>query len=183
MISNTNSNKLKSIESNISLPVLSPLSPSPTPTKLPSQTPIYIPTDAPVNQHKRKATTVPTLKPKRSANTAVNTELPSELGKLVHRDVALLKQLGWTKFVQHRRRRGDFASLDDVHHPAKRLLLRHYKNHGAPPVKFSKAMDPRPHQTSFGTWPPQILPRVLGIPSRRIRRHDQQATVGYPTSF
>ena len=135
MISNTNSNKLKSIESNISLPVLSPLSPSPTPTKLPSQAPIYIPTDAPVNQHKRKATTVPTLKPKRSANTAINTELPSELGKLVQRDVALLKQLGWTKFVQHRRRRGDFASLDDVHHPAKRLL-RHYKNHGAP-VKFS----------------------------------------------
>jgi hypothetical protein len=61
--------------------------------------------------------------------------LPEELGKLVKRDVELLQRLGWKAFVKHRRLRGDFASLDKVNHPAKRLL-RHYKNHGAP-VKFS----------------------------------------------
>ena len=61
--------------------------------------------------------------------------LPAELGKLVERDVLLLRKLGWKAFVQHRRQRGDFSALDEFDHPAKRLI-RHYKNRGAP-VKFS----------------------------------------------
>jgi hypothetical protein len=47
----------------------------------------------------------------------------------------LLKQLGWTDFVKGRRKRGDFADVSTLPHPASRLL-KHYKTHGAP-VKFS----------------------------------------------
>ena len=46
-----------------------------------------------------------------------------------------LKRLGWRKFVLQRHAKGDFTSLDGVHHPAKRLL-KHYKSGGAP-VKIS----------------------------------------------
>src|SRR5210317_623963 len=58
-------------------------------------------------------------------------EVSQELGEYIRADVALLKELGWTKFVQRLRTRSDFASLDDVHHPAKRLL-KFYKHRGAP---------------------------------------------------
>jgi len=61
--------------------------------------------------------------------------IPEELGKLVQRDTALLKELGWNKFVQQRRPRSDLADLTHVNHPAKRLLC-HYKHRGAP-VKFT----------------------------------------------
>ena len=54
-----------------------------------------------------------------------------ELGNFVERDVRLLEKLGWTEFVQQRRQRSDFASLDSVHHPARRLL-DFYKKRGAP---------------------------------------------------
>ena len=46
-----------------------------------------------------------------------------------------MNKLGWKKFVLSRRRRGDFADLSNLPHPAKRLL-QHYKSHGAP-VKFT----------------------------------------------
>lgn len=46
-----------------------------------------------------------------------------------------MKQLGWTDFVKGRRKRGDFADVSTLPHPASRLL-KHYKTHGAP-VKFS----------------------------------------------
>ena len=57
--------------------------------------------------------------------------IPEELGKLVNRDVELLQRLGWKQFVLQRRRRGDFNTLHNLPHPAKRLL-RYYKNHGVP---------------------------------------------------
>jgi hypothetical protein len=63
-------------------------------------------------------------------------ELPSELGKYISRDVELLSKLGWKTFVQQRRRRGDFSSLN-IHHPAKRLLHQ-IKKHGAPVQLCSK---------------------------------------------
>jgi hypothetical protein len=81
-------------------------------------------------------------------------ELPSELGKYISRDVALLSKLGWKKFVQQRRRRGDFASLN-IQHPAKRLL-KHIKTHGAPvqlsskpwsQPKLAKAIRRGPHRS------------------------------------
>ena len=58
-------------------------------------------------------------------------QVPMELGEYMKVDTALLKELGWTKFVQHLRSRSDFASLDEVHHPARRLL-NFYKHRGAP---------------------------------------------------
>jgi len=58
-----------------------------------------------------------------------------ELGEYITRDVALLKRLGWTEFIRQRRCKGNIATLDDVHHPAKRLL-KLYKHRGAP-VKFA----------------------------------------------
>ena len=61
--------------------------------------------------------------------------MPKELGKLVERDVLLLRELGWKAFVQHRRQCSDFSTLDKFNHHAKRLI-RHYTNRGAP-VKFS----------------------------------------------
>ena len=51
------------------------------------------------------------------------------------RDAQLLAQLGWRGLVNHRRPVGDFSSLHNVHHPARRLL-NIYKHRGAP-VKFS----------------------------------------------
>ena len=60
---------------------------------------------------------------------------PPELSECVRRDAELLKKLGWKKFVLQRRTKSDFTSLDEVNHPAKRLL-KHYKSRGTP-VKFS----------------------------------------------
>ena len=61
--------------------------------------------------------------------------VPNELGEFIDRDAKLLRTLGWRGLVRHRRPTGDFASLTNVHHPARRLL-QHYKHHGAP-VKFA----------------------------------------------
>mmetsp|Transcript_21332 Transcript_21332/g.32959 ORF Transcript_21332/g.32959 Transcript_21332/m.32959 type:complete len:780 (+) Transcript_21332:5035-7374(+) len=62
-------------------------------------------------------------------------ELPGELGEYITADVALLQELGWSKFVQQLRSRSDFTNLENVHHPAKRLL-KFYRERGAP-VKLS----------------------------------------------
>ena len=62
-------------------------------------------------------------------------KLPSDLGKFVERDAALLKRLGWKKFINSRRQRGDLSDLRRLNHPAVHLL-KHYQTHGAP-VKFS----------------------------------------------
>ncbi|KAL3823338.1 hypothetical protein ACHAXA_010473, partial [Cyclostephanos tholiformis] len=74
--------------------------------------------------------------PKRAALHLAQS-VPHEIGELIARDVRLLQRLGWRGLVAHRRPTGDFSALDNVHHPARRLL-QHYKLHGAP-VKFSTA--------------------------------------------
>jgi hypothetical protein len=62
--------------------------------------------------------------------------LPEELGECVHRDVELLRRVGWQRFVKARRNGGDLSDLSNVeNHPARRLL-NHYKHRGVP-VKFS----------------------------------------------
>ena len=61
--------------------------------------------------------------------------MTEELGELIRRDVELLRQEGWSALVRSRRARGDFASLDNVDHPARRLL-KLYKHRGVP-VKLS----------------------------------------------
>ena len=53
----------------------------------------------------------------------------------MRQDAELLKRLGWRKFVLQHRTKSDFASLDRVDHPARRLL-KQYKSRGTP-VKFS----------------------------------------------
>lgn len=70
-----------------------------------------------------------------------STQLPAELGEYIARDVELLRRGGWKELVASRRGRGDFTSLNNVQHPAQRLL-RHYKHRGAP-VKFSTPPWPR----------------------------------------
>ena len=65
----------------------------------------------------------------------VAVEVSDDLGTYIRRDVKLLRNQGWRKFVKGRRKRGDFADVSTLPHPASRLL-QHYKTHGAP-VKFS----------------------------------------------
>ena len=62
--------------------------------------------------------------------------LPDDIGKYVARDAKEVKRLGWAEFVRRRRERGDFASLVDIKHPARRLLQQ-YKHLGAPVVLMS----------------------------------------------
>jgi hypothetical protein len=69
-------------------------------------------------------------------------QLPSDLGELIARDTALLQRLGWRGLVAHRRLSSNFAYLDNLHHPARRLL--HLYAHRGAPVKF--AMPPWNHQ-------------------------------------
>jgi hypothetical protein len=62
-------------------------------------------------------------------------QLPSDLFELIAHDTALLQRLGWRGLVAHRRPSSNFASLDNLHHPASRLL-RLYAHSGAL-VKFA----------------------------------------------
>ena len=75
------------------------------------------------------------MTPKKAAIIDLAQSVPTDLGEFIDRDVKLLNQLGWRGLVTHRRPRGDFTSLNNVLHPARRLL-HFYKHHGAP-VKFS----------------------------------------------
>ena len=87
--------------------------------------------------------------------------VPPDIGKFIVRDVKLLQQLGWRGLVAHRRPTGDFSSLHNVHHPARRLLQL-YKHHGAP-VKFStppwtrlhvqRALRRGPHRSCYDHLP------------------------------
>ena len=61
--------------------------------------------------------------------------VPTDLGECISRDVKLLDKLGWHGIVAHPRPTGDFSSLSNVNHPARRLL-KLYKYRGAP-VKFA----------------------------------------------
>jgi hypothetical protein len=76
----------------------------------------------------------PALKSKRSAVIGEAQKPSVELGEYIDRDVALLQRLGWKEFIRQRRDGGDLAHLDNVHHPARRLL-KLYQRRGAP-VKF-----------------------------------------------
>ena len=100
-----------------------PHNPSPSPCVVPVSTKRTLPQVA--------------LPPAKRASQVVEPPVPVELGELIQRDVELLSQLGWQKFVKQRRGDGDIASLNNINHPARRLLLN-YKHRGAP-VKFSTA--------------------------------------------
>ena len=68
-----------------------------------------------------------------SQATSPPTGLDSRLGEYVKRDAKLFESLGWETMVTHRRGRGDLTNMDQVKHPAKRLL-RHLASKGAPAV-------------------------------------------------
>ena len=63
----------------------------------------------------------------------LQARLPDDIVNYVVRDAKEVTRLGWTEFVHRRPGRGDFASLSEVKHPARRLL-RQYKHRGAPVV-------------------------------------------------
>ena len=64
----------------------------------------------------------------------------------------LLNELGWKKFVQSRRRRGDLADLSNLQHSAKGLL-QHYKSHGAPVKVTTKPWSQRRLRTAIERGP------------------------------
>ena len=59
--------------------------------------------------------------------------IPDDLGTLISRDLVVLHQCGWEALVTSRQARGDLSNLDNLRHPARRLL-RQYKYRGAPVV-------------------------------------------------
>jgi len=61
--------------------------------------------------------------------------MSNDLGTVISHHTKLLRNLGWSKFVRTVRETSDLTTLENVNHPAKRLL-KHYKHRGAP-VKFS----------------------------------------------
>ena len=97
---------------------------APSPLSLPSQ-------KRPPPRSKEPTAKRPTRIPR-----PTQAHIPDDIGKYVARDVKEVEQLGWAEFVRRRRGRGDFASLEDVGHPARRLL-RQYKHRGAPVVLAS----------------------------------------------
>ena len=105
----------------------------PTPTATP-------PGQSTLTSAKRAATsTHPAPRPERRRVAVADVPRPSglsqELGEYIDRDARLLRSLGWHGLVAHRRPLSNFSLLDNVPHPARRLL-RHYKHRGTP-VKFS----------------------------------------------
>ena len=95
------------------------------PTSPPPEPSIHV-----LNQSKRAPSPTRTRSAKKP-----RTQLPPELGKYIERDVNLLKKLGWKQFVRQRRPTRDLGPMNNIQHPAKRLL-QHYRKHGAP-VKFT----------------------------------------------
>ena len=63
-------------------------------------------------------------------------KLPKALGECIERDAQLVKRLGWRRFVEQRRGRGDWGKLENLRHPAKGLL-NYYKRCGVPIVLHS----------------------------------------------
>ena len=83
---------------------------------------------------KRALPQVATAPAKRVASD-ISIQPTEEIGKIIRRDVEYLRREGWSAFVRSRRARDDFATLDHVEHPARRLLML-YKHRGVP-VKVS----------------------------------------------
>jgi hypothetical protein len=108
------------------------LSRHPTPTTSPGQS-------TPTSVKRTAPSTPPAQRPARKRAAIADVPRPSglsqELGEYIDRDAKLLRLLGWHGLVAHRRPLSDFSPLDNVPHPARRLL-RLYKHRGAP-VKFS----------------------------------------------
>jgi hypothetical protein len=132
-------------------PSLPPTTLSPPPL-LPSPAPLphCLPTvQSSLQQSVKRKAPLPACLPSKQGSFDL-AQLPSDLSELIARDTALLQRLGWCGLVPHRRPSINFASLNNLHHPARRLLCL-YAHRGAP-VKF--AMPP---------WTRQHLQRTLSL--------------------
>ena len=65
------------------------------------------------------------------SDTRPTIEFSAELGELIFRDSKLVEELGWEKFVKRRRGVGDLTEMENLRHPARRLL-RQYRFTGVP---------------------------------------------------
>ena len=90
-----------------------------------------------ITTKKRQLTRMKTSEPDAKRSTQIprpqQVKMPYDIGKYVVRDAEEMTRLGWMEFVCQRGGRGDFASLSEVDHPARRLL-RQYKHRGVPAV-------------------------------------------------
>ena len=77
----------------------------------------------------------PTVPSHKRALVQLAQSVPQALGKLIGRDVQLLRRHGWEGLIAQRCPLDNFSSLHDLVHPA-RCLLRLYKTRSAP-VRFS----------------------------------------------
>ena len=68
------------------------------------------------------------------------TSLPDDLSECISRDAAAISHLGSYDFVWRRQGRGDFAGLEKLRHPARRLL-RQYKFRGGTSCYGREVMD------------------------------------------
>lgn len=127
-----------------------------SPPQLPSN-PHHNTTPSTILSSKRKAASPEFAPALKKAALSTVQKLPVELGEYIERDVKLLQQLGWSRLVKQRRSRGDFSSLDHVHHPANRLL-KLLKHRGAPvkcstspwsQQQISRAINRGPHKSCF----------------------------------
>ena len=79
----------------------------------------------------RRETSEPEAKRPARIHRPQQAMLPDDIGKYIVRDAKEVTRLSWTDFIRRQQGRGDFASLLEVKHPARRLL-RQYKHCGAP---------------------------------------------------
>jgi len=57
-------------------------------------------------------------------------KLPTDLCKFVERNAALLRRMGWKKFINFHPQGGNLNDLHHINHPAV-CLLKHYQTHSA----------------------------------------------------
>ena len=84
-----------------------------------------------------------------SQATGPQTGLDSRLGEYIQRDAKLFESLGWETLVTQRRGRGDLTNMNQVQHPAQRLL-RHLASKGAPAwpaSRLQQAVRRGPHKS------------------------------------
>ena len=77
---------------------------------------------------------------KRAAFKALHS-MSKNLGEYTVNDAELLERVGWTEFVRQKWVGSYLASLENVHHPGKRILTNH-KLHSVP-VSFHTQEWPR----------------------------------------
>ena len=131
---------MRTIAENLKLSINSttPLSPPRLHHTLPITTPAQsssVPVKRPAPTSSSPPASQPAPKQRKHAIIDLVQSVPTDLGECISRDVKLLDKLGWHGLVNQRRPTGDFSSLTNVHHPARRLL-KLYKYRGAP-VKFA----------------------------------------------